>query len=57
VIQPAEHRHELVKLIAFVTRYSSMTLFEALAIDVAFMNELASALGEIVTEENRSSKS
>lgn len=46
-----------MKLIAFVTRYSSATLSEALTVDVAFLNEYADALGEIVGEENKSSKS
>lgn len=40
------------KRIAFVTRYSSITLTEALEVETSFLLHFASAIGEIVREEN-----
>lgn len=42
----------VTKRLAFVTRYSSITLTEALESDTSWLMLFASCLGEIVREEN-----
>jgi len=45
-----------VKRLAFVTRYSSITLSEALECETRFLFQFADALAEIVSEENRAGR-
>lgn len=51
-----EYEKLVTKRLAFVCRYSSITLAEALHSETRWLMLFAAALAEIVREENRSSK-